>query len=125
MNCWRTTSMSAARAAVAVRSATASSIGLIWTIRKMKKDGGYAVLSYVGRCRSDSVDVRRLKALRPLDQIELDLSSFRKRAEALGLDRGEVDENVLSGLRGDEAKALRIVEPLDFTGATHTSRFSF
>src|ERR1700754_2605721 len=91
----------------------------------MKKDGGYAVLSLWSSSRSDSDDVRGLQAFRALDQIELDLSSFRQRAEALGLDRGEMNEDVLSGLGGDESKALRIVEPFDFTVATHTSRFSF
>ena len=92
----------------------------------MKKDGGTpSFRSVVARTILDRDDVRGLKTFRSLDQIELDLSSFRKRAEALRLDRGEMDEDVLSRFRGDETEALRIIEPLHFTGATHTSRFSF
>ncbi len=58
-------------------------------------------------------DVRRLESLRSLDEIELDRGTFRKRPEALGLNRAEVDEHILAPVSRDEAKAFRIVEPLD------------
>src|SRR5947208_9968379 len=64
--------------------------------------------------------IRRLQSFRTLDQIEFDLRAFGERAKALALDRAEVNENVLSALGGDEAIALRIVEPLHGTGVTHS-----
>src|SRR5687768_17067490 len=69
----------------------------------------------------DRHDVGCLQPLRSLDEIELDLRALGEGAEALGLDRREVHEHILAVLRRDESKALRIVEPLDFTGAAHTS----
>src|SRR5437764_10418484 len=64
-------------------------------------------------------DVLRLEPLRALDEIELDARAFRKAAESLRLNRAEMDEDVLSAGRGDESETLRVVEPLDSTGATH------
>jgi hypothetical protein len=57
--------------------------------------------------------VRRLRALGTLLDVELDLLALGEAAEALGLDGRVVDEDVLAAaVRSDEAKALRIVEPL-------------
>jgi hypothetical protein len=58
-------------------------------------------------------DVRSLQSLRTFDHVELHLRAFRQRAEAAGLNRGGVDEHILASLGRDEAKAFRIVEPLD------------
>src|SRR4029453_18361286 len=44
--------------------------------------------------------------------VELDDLPFIKRAVASRLDRAEMHEDVLAGLRGDKAKALLGVEPL-------------
>src|SRR5437660_2349397 len=87
----------------------------------MKKDGGARRPSGVSRAvrRLLNRHVRRLQALRPLHEIELDRGSFREGSEPLGLDRREVHEHVLAAFRGDEAKALRVIEPLDPTGAAH------
>src|SRR6185295_15654472 len=95
------------------------------TRHKRKKDGGTPSFLTWGsmvlfRC-SDDVDVRRLEAFGALDEVELDVGAFREGAEALRLDGREVDEDVFAGLGGDEAKALRIVEPLDLTVAAHAS----
>src|SRR5437773_2508987 len=51
--------------------------------------------------------------------------ALREGAEALTLNRREVHEHVLATFHGDESKALRIVEPLDSTGATHSWEISF
>jgi hypothetical protein len=40
-------------------------------------------------------------------------------AETAALDGGEVNEDVVTVLAGDEAEALCVVEPLDVTGCSH------
>src|ERR1043166_1842413 len=66
----------------------------------------------------DRSDPRRLHALGAARRDELDLLAFRQRLEAAAaLDFLEVREQVFAAVgRRDEAKALRIVEPLDRTG---------
>src|SRR5688500_12400662 len=86
-----------------------------------QKGRRYAVLFQTAVVCLDRHDVGCLQPLRSLDEIELDLRALGEGAEALGLDRREVYEHILAVLRRDESKALRIVEPLDFTGAAHTS----
>src|SRR6516164_3378413 len=72
----------------------------------------------------DRLDVLRLQALRSAAHFERHLLSLGEGAKPLGLDGGVVDEDVLaSAVLGDEAKALRIVEPLHGTGC-HASRFA-
>ncbi len=63
-------------------------------------------------------DVRGLQSLRTFDHIELHLRAFLQRAEAAGLNRAEADEHILAPVSRDEAKAFRIVEPLDGSGLT-------
>src|SRR5258706_10500429 len=65
-------------------------------------------------------DVCRLESFRTLHQVELDLGAFGQGAETFRLDGRKVNEHVLAALGGDEAEALRIVEPLDCSGATHS-----
>src|SRR5581483_11936311 len=65
----------------------------------------------------DELDVPSLGALVPLGLVELDLRALGERLEAVSRDRAEVDEHVLAaGVRGNEAVALRVVEPLDGSG---------
>ena len=63
-------------------------------------------------------DIRGLQSLRTFDHIELHLCAFLQRAEAAGLNRAEMDEHILAPVSRDEAKAFRIVEPLDGSGLT-------
>jgi len=63
-------------------------------------------------------DVRGLPSLRTFDHIELHLRALLQRAETAGLNRTEVDEHILAPVSSDEAKAFRIVEPLDGSGLT-------
>src|SRR5688500_8658397 len=116
-------SISAARRCVAVNRKNASA-RVLFIGPETQKGRLYAVLSVAGGWCAyglDGGDVRRLETLRSLDHVELDRSAFRQRAEAVRLDGGEVHEHVFAGLGRDEAKTLRIVEPLDFTSAAHTS----
>jgi hypothetical protein len=63
------------------------------------------------------LDVRRLVAFRPRGDVERNLLVFLQALEARTLDRGEVREHVLAAaIGGNEAKALRIVKPLDGSG---------
>src|ERR687889_506468 len=63
--------------------------------------------------KSDA-DVLGLRTLGALGQVELDLLVLVERLVAAGLDRGEVDEDVLAAaVLRDEAEALVSVEPLD------------
>src|SRR4029077_4771434 len=64
---------------------------------------------------SDLANVLRLQPLGTLGNFELHRVAFGKAAEALGLDRREVDEHVRTRLLRDKAKALRVVEPLHLT----------
>src|SRR5438552_2608382 len=65
--------------------------------------------------RSDLADVLRLQALGTLSDLELHRIALGEAAEALSLDRREVDEHVRTRLLRDKAKALRVVEPLHLT----------
>jgi hypothetical protein len=65
-------------------------------------------------------DVLSRRALLSLHQVELDSLALGEGPEALGLDCGVVDEAVpLPFVRGDEPKALGVVEPLYGAGGTH------
>jgi hypothetical protein len=75
-------------------------------------------LAMIGRL-ADLRYVCGLQSLGSLDDIELHLLTLGEGLEPLGLDRGEVNEDVLAPLLLDEAKPLRIVEPL------HTSLCHF
>ena len=57
-------------------------------------------------------DVRRLQALLALHDLELDLLTLGQRLVAVGLDRAEVDEDVLTLVALDESVALLVREPL-------------
>src|SRR5438128_1678514 len=69
-------------------------------------------------------NVRGLETLGAACHLELHLVTFRQALEALRGDSAEVDEDILAALLRDEAKALRIVEPLDST-VCHDSNLSF
>src|SRR6267378_2326924 len=73
--------------------------------------------------RSDLADVLRLQALGTLSDLELHRIALGEAAEALSLDRREVDEHVRTRLLRDKAKALRVVEPLHLT-LSHTVKTS-
>src|SRR6185503_17981267 len=62
---------------------------------------------------SDLADVGGLKSLGTLDHLELHVVAFSERPESLRDDGGVVNENVLATFLRDEAKPLRVVEPLD------------
>src|SRR3954447_4624336 len=63
-------------------------------------------------------DVDGLGALVPGLGVEGDLRALRQRLEAVGVDAGVMDEEVLAALVGrDEAEALVVVEPLDGSGS--------
>src|SRR5438093_4391367 len=62
-------------------------------------------------------DVRRLQPLRTAAHVELQRLALGKRLESVATDGREMHEYVLTAIRlGDEAEALRLVEPLH--GAT-------
>src|SRR6516162_1791054 len=71
----------------------------------------------------DDYDRLSLRALRALFGLELDLRALGEGLEALAADRAEMHEDVLTAVtRGDEPKALCIVEPLHGSGChTNTS----
>ena len=67
------------------------------------------------------VDLFRLQALRSTRHHEADLCALIQRPVTLGLDRREVDENVLAGFTLDESKSLRGVKPLHGSLFFHVS----
>src|SRR3954463_8105097 len=69
----------------------------------------------------DLVDVAGLRALRTVNDLELDRLAFLERTEAVALDRRVVDEHVTASVAFDESVTLGVVEPLDLTCDTHRS----
>src|SRR5271169_1937691 len=65
-----------------------------------------------------------LPALGPLDYVERDRLAFLQAAEAIGLNRRIVNEDVLAILTADEAVALRVIEPLNCS-LFHGDAYSF
>ncbi len=73
------------------------------------------------RSVGDLDDVLRRGALLAVHDVELHAIPLSERLESAPLDRREMDETVLLTLfGGDEAEALRVVEPLDLSGSTHS-----
>src|SRR5829696_8062609 len=69
----------------------------------------------------DRPDVRGLRALAGLAELVLHLRAFREGAETVTRDTREVHERILPPVvRGDEAEALLVAEPLDDTSC-HTT----
>src|SRR5262245_28239221 len=62
-------------------------------------------------------NVGSLETLGPLDHIELHLLTLGQALEALSLDGGEVDEDILAPFLLDEAVTLGVVEPLHFSSS--------
>src|SRR5438552_16131114 len=79
--------------------------------------------SVAARTGSDQADVRRLRTLGALRDVELDPLVLVQATEAAGLDRREVREHVgAATIRGDETETLVRVEPLH---RTDSHLFSF
>ena len=66
-----------------------------------------------------ALNVLGFESLAAFDQLKADGLAFVEGFEAPASDRGVVDEDVLTGILGDEAEALFVVEPFDFA-AGHT-----
>src|SRR5213082_2696392 len=79
--------------------------------RKKAAAGWRPLLVKIGTDPLDRLYVLSLEALRPLGHGELHRLTFREGAETARLDSGEVDEDILARLAGDEAIALSVVEP--------------
>ena len=63
------------------------------------------------------MDVGRLLAFGALDHVERDLLAFLQSLETLSLNRAEVSEQIFATfIRGNEAEALGVVEPLNQIG---------
>src|SRR5262245_2331628 len=83
-------------------------------IRKANGPGVTRARSLDSDC-SDFPNVLRLQTLWTLSDIELHIVALGEAAEALRLDRCEVDEHVRTRLLRDKAKALCVVKPLHLT----------
>src|SRR5918992_3150112 len=78
-----------------------------------KPDRVLSSLEGLGAATSDRADVRRLRALRALAELVLDLRALREGPEPVALDRREVHECVLPAVVGrDEPEPLLVAEPL-------------
>ena len=69
-------------------------------------------------------DVCRLKALGTLGDLEFHSLSVVERPVPISLNRGEVDEHVLTGLPLDESETLTRVEPLHCSLFFHSNSYS-
>src|SRR4029079_18254201 len=84
------------------------------TGEKARRASSEARLHELGRRRaSRRLDVRRLLALRPVHDVELNLLTLREGAVAVADDRREVNEDVIALWGRDEAVALLVPAPLD------------
>jgi hypothetical protein len=63
-------------------------------------------------CGLDALDVLCLPALGAFYYVKLNLLTFLQAAKPVGLNGGEVNENVFAVLAADESVALGIVKPL-------------
>src|SRR5262245_44357575 len=73
-----------------------------------------------GRLPTELDDVLSRRALLALHDVELHAVAFGEALEAFGLDRRMMDEAVLlAAFRGNEAKPLGVVEPLDRPCGAH------
>src|SRR3954469_13985705 len=89
--------------------------GTRWTARSESRADG---LSMGGPGPLERGDVDGLGALVAGLGVEGHLRALSHRLEAVGVDAGVVDEEVLAALvRGDEAEALVVVEPLHGSGS--------
>ena len=61
----------------------------------------------------DSLNVLSLPALGAFGHGELDLLAFLQRTEAVRLDGGVMDEDVLAVLTAQKSKSLGVIKPLD------------
>jgi len=79
-----------------------------------KKDGSRrpSLSRYqISERRLQDLNVLSLPALRALHHVKLHCLAFLQAAEAIGLNRGVVDEYVLTIGAAQKSKALRIVKP--------------
>lgn len=83
-------------------------------------NGGVVRESYA---RSDLRDVRSLRALLALDNLELDPVALGEGLEATPLNGAEVNEDVRPPFAGDETVALGVIKPLH--GASETSHETY
>src|SRR5688572_15109258 len=84
----------------------------------MEKAGPFLGRPFVSGLAGFS-DVSGLRALRTVDDLELDRLAFLERPEAVPLDRREMNEYVTAAFALDETVALGVVEPLDLASNTH------
>ncbi len=70
------------------------------------------ILDVAKACCLDSLNVLSLPALGAFGHVELDGLAFLQAAEAAGLNRGEMHEDVFAILAADETIALGVVKPL-------------
>jgi hypothetical protein len=81
--------------------------------RKAKSSRIRRLLSVEACDRLDNLNALGLETLGSLDDLKLDLLAFLEAAEAVALDSGVMNENVLTALTADESKTLGVVEPLN------------
>src|SRR5574341_303826 len=72
------------------------------------------------RCRDGHLHhIGRLRSLRALDDIELDVLSLLECLESIALKRGVMDKHILPAIETNKSKPLSIVEPLHSTFRLH------
>src|ERR1700693_1172792 len=81
----------------------------------MNSDGGCGLYLQPGQKLGGGGDVFGLKALGALLDLKFHRLPFRQRLVSVHLNRGEMDEDVLSRLALNESIAFCCVEPLDHT----------
>jgi hypothetical protein len=69
-------------------------------------------------------DVRSLRPLCALHDLELDVFSLFQGLESFSLQRGVMYEDIISALKANEPKSLAIVEPFDRTFCFHKTLLS-
>src|SRR5215475_1148696 len=74
--------------------------------------------------RLEGSDVRSLQALGTLGDLELNGLTLVQRLVAVGLDRGEVHEDIFPGLALNEAISLAGIEPLNCSLFFHCVSYS-
>ena len=83
--------------------------------------GAFPIFNFMSLDSAQDDDVRRLWTLRTFGYLELYLITLVKDFESIPLDGGEVNEDIISIVSGNESEALLLVKPFNTTFGHYNS----
>jgi len=83
--------------------------------------GAFPIFNLISLDSAQDDDVGRLWTLRTFGYLELYLITLVKDFESIPLDGGEVNEDIIPVVSGNETKALLLIKPFDTTFGHYNS----